>query len=269
VENGHYHDHVDPWPEVTSTMWLQWTASPPNVVDVNGDGKNDVVGIPNAELHDPYETQGYAFVVLQGAQGGGANAARRLPGFETLPLSDKPAVRAAGDYYPPDGIPAPTTVSILGDTRPEIIAPINDGFVYAISPNGSRAWRFDYAKGAAKTFASEAVVADLNKDGIPEVIFGVYGLTTDAGRLVVLDNTGKLLFDVTLPGQGMNGNGIGTPSAPTVADLDGDGQLEILVQTFDHGIDVFKVPGSGTGCMLWPTARGGLLRSGAGPATVK
>jgi hypothetical protein len=72
---------------------------------------------------------------------------------------------------------------------------------------------------------------------------------------------------VTLPNQGTNGNGIGIASAPTIADLDGDGQLEILVQTFEHGIDVFTVPGSGKACMLWPTSRGGLLRSGAGPST--
>ena len=46
------------------------------------------------------------------------------------------------------------------------------------------------------------------------------------------------------------------------ADLDGDGQLEILVQTFDHGRDIFTVPGSGCDCLLWTTARGGPLRMG-------
>lgn len=45
-------------------------------------------------------------------------------------------------------------------------------------------------------------------------------------------------------------------------DLDGDGQLEVLVQTFDHGLDVFTVPGSAENCLMWPTARGGPLRSG-------
>ena len=46
-------------------------------------------------------------------------------------------------------------------------------------------------------------------------------------------------------------------------DLDGDGRLEILVQTFDHGLDIFTVPGSGSNCPLWTTARGGPLRTGA------
>ena len=263
VEDNHYHyDPNGSWPSVDTTMWLQWTASPPNVVDVDGDGKNEVVGIPNAEQYQPYETQGYAFMVLQGAQSGGANAARRLPSFDTLPFSDKPAVRASGDWYPPSGIPAPTTVSILGDGKPELVAPINDGYVYAIGPDGSRLWRYDYAKGYAKTFASEVVVADLNKDGTPELVFGTYSDQPDGGHLVVLENTGALLYDITLPNQGTNGNGIGIPAAPTIADLDGDGQLEIVVSTFDHGMDVFTVPGSGTSCMLWPTGRGSYLRAG-------
>ncbi len=263
VEDNHYHfDPNGAWPSVDTTMWLQWTASPPNIIDVDGDGKNDVVGIPNAEEHQPYETQGYAFMVLQGAQGGGANAARRLPAFNTLPFSDKPAVRASGDYYPPDGIPAPTTVSILGDSKPEIIAPINDGYIYAIGPDGTRLWRYDFAKGQSKTFASEVTVADLNKDGTPELVFGTYSLQTNGGHLIVLENTGALLWDITLPNQGTDGNGIGVPAAPTIADLDGDGQLEIVVSTFDHGIDVFTVPGSGTSCMLWPTGRGSYLRAG-------
>lgn len=263
VEERHYHSHEGAFPSVESTMWLQWTASPPNVVDVDGDGAAEVVGIPNAELHEPYETQGYAFMVLEGAQHDGARAARRLPAFETLPFSDKPAVRPDGDWYPPDGIPAPTTVNILGDARPEIIAPINDGFVYAIGPDGQRLFRFDYAKGAKKTFASEVVVADLNADGTPELVFGTYSLEPKGGRLVVLANTGELLHDLPLPNQGTNGNGIGVAAAPTIADLDGDGTLEILVTTFDHGIDVFTVPGSSGNCLLWPTGRGSYARTGS------
>ncbi len=269
IEDDHYHLHTGPWPDPTTAMWLQWTASPPNVVDVNGDGKNDVVGIPNAEMHDPYVTQGYAFVVYEGAYGDGSRSARRLAGFEEPLLSSQPTVRADGDWYPPDGIPAPTTVDILGDARPEIVAPINDGYVYAIGPDGALLWKFDYAKGAPKTFASEVTVADLDADGAPELVFGVYSLQANGGRLVVLSNVGALLFDVPLPNQGTDGNGIGAPAAPTIADLDGDGTLEILVATFDHGVDVFHVPASAPNCLLWPTGRGSLLRAGSGPSTVK
>lgn len=269
VEDDHYHLHTGTWPSPQTAMWLQWTASPPNVVDIDGDGKNEVVGIPNAEMKEPYETQGFAFMVLEGAHGDGSRAARRKAGFDSLPMSDKPAVRADSDYYPPNAIPAPTTVNIVGDARPEIVAPINDGYVYAIGPDGSRLWRYDFAQGKAKTFASEVVVADLNKDGIPELVFGTYSLDTDGGRLVVLKNTGELLFDIVLPGQAKDGNGIGIPAAPTIADLEGDGQLEILAQTFDHGIDVFTVPGSGKACTPWATGRGSLLRNGTSSATAK
>ena len=51
-----------------TTPWLQWTASPPSVADLDRDGRNEVVGLPNVERKEPYETQAYAFMVLDGAQ---------------------------------------------------------------------------------------------------------------------------------------------------------------------------------------------------------
>jgi hypothetical protein len=262
VEARHYHRHAGEWPHPRSSTWLQWTASPPSVADLDLDGRNEVIGLPNAERNEPYETQAYAFMVLDGAHRGGLRSARRHPGFETLPLTAKPAVRPDGDWYPPSGIPAPTIVDIAGDRRPEIVASVPDGYVYAVSPTGKRLWRHDYAQGAAKTFASEVVAADLNRDGTPELVFGTYALTPAAGRLVVLSAAGKLLHDIRLPRQGTNGNGIGVPAAPSIGDLDRDGRLEIVLTTFDHGLDVFRVPGSAAGCLPWPTGRGNLLRNG-------
>ena len=55
--------------------------------------------------------------------------------------------------------PAPTVANISGDARPEIVAAVPDGSVYAIGPTGKRLWRFDYAHGAPKSFASEVVAA--------------------------------------------------------------------------------------------------------------
>ena len=114
-------------------------------------------------------------------------------------------------------------------------------------------------------YASEPTVADLNQDGAPEILFTTYGDpdTDDSGNLMILNGAGALLHDIPLPNPGHNGNGNGAPAAPTVGDLTGDGQLEIFVQTFDHAMDVFTLPGSAPNCLLWSTARGGPLRTGA------
>ena len=181
VEDDHYHRHVGDWPDINKTSWLQWTASPPSIADLDRDGRNEVIGLPNVEKHEPYETQAYAFMVLDGAYGSGSRSARRHKGFRTLPLTRKPAVRADGDWYPPSGIPAPTIVNLRGSRRPEIVASVPDGSVYAVGPGGRRLWRYDYARGAAKTFASEVVAADLNRDGRPELVFGIYGARAALG----------------------------------------------------------------------------------------
>ena len=265
VEASHYHRHAGPWPDIRMTPWLQWTASPPSVADLDRDGHNEVIGVPNVERNEPYETQAYAFMVLDGAQGRGRRSARRHKGFERPPLTGKPAVREDGDWYPPSGIPAPTLADISGSRRPEIIASVPDGHVYAVGPSGKRLWRYDYARGAPKTFASEVVAADLNRDAVPELVFGTYGPTTGAGRLIVLAASGRRLFDVRLRNQRENGNGIGIAAAPSIADLNRDKRLEIVVSTIDHGIDVFRVPRSRANRgRSWPTGRGNLLRSGAG-----
>ena len=93
------------------------------------------------------------------------------------------------------------------------------------------------------------VAADLNKDGTPELVFGTYALQRNAGRLVVLSAHGKVLSVTRLSHQGQDGNGIGVAAAPSIGDLTGNGTLEIVLTTFDHGVDVYTVPGSGTGCL--------------------
>ena len=176
-------------------------------------------------------------------------------------------MRGPSDYYPPSGIPAPTVVDIAGDRRPEIVSSVPDGAVYAIGPTGRRLWRYDYAHGRAKTFASEVVAADLNRDGTPELVFGTYALGAALGapRRALGRRQEALRHPPAPPGR--DGNGIGVPAAPSIADLDGDGRLEIVLSTFDHGLDVYRVPGSAANCLPWPTGRGNLLRNGAGPAT--
>jgi hypothetical protein len=250
VETNHYHLNTGTWPSPDQEEWLQWTASPPSVADLDGDGKNEVIGVPNVEKQIPYVTQAFALMVLEGAYGDGSQSAMRMKGWETLPRGGAPLL--APSYYPPLGVPAPAIVSIQGDSRPEIVVSLNDGFTYAFDGTSKLLWKFDHRFGKPLMYASEATIADLNQDGSPEVVFSTFGDpdTTDSGHLVVLSASGALLFDVPLPSPGHNGNGNGGPAAPTIADLDGNGTLEIFVQTFDHGMDEFTVPGSGTACVL-------------------
>jgi hypothetical protein len=262
VEAAHYHLHQGDWPHPSTQEWLQWTASPPNVVDLDGDGQNEVVGVPNIEMQVPYVTQAYGIMVLEGAYGDGRRSAMRLPGWEILPRGGHPM--DVDGWYPPAGVPAASTINIQGDDLPEIVVSLNDGCLYAFEADGAELWHFNYAHGQAIMFASEPAVADLNQDGSPEIIFSTYGDPdqSDCGHLIILAADGTPLQDLDLPNPGHNGNGNGAPAAPTVADLDNDGQLEILVQTFDHGLDIFTVPGSAGNCLLWTTARGGPLRTG-------
>jgi len=271
VEDDHYHLHTGTWPNPgNGQVWMQWTHSPPNVVDVNGDGKNEVLGVSNAETNEPYETMYEALMVLEGDYGGADRSARRLPGWETLPKTGKPQTRPSG-YYPPGSVPAPTSVDLDGDKLPETIFPSADGKIYAVSPTAKVLWTADYRQGKSLMYASEVSAADLNRDGTVELVFSTWGKPdeTNAGYLVVLDASGKQLHAINVPGQGQNGNGIGLPPAPAIGDLDGDGELEIVVQSFDHGLDIFRVPGSGDKCLLWPTGRGNLLRNGQGPSYVQ
>jgi hypothetical protein len=234
---------------------------------MDGDGDNEVVAVANAETNEPYETQHEAFMVLEGDYGEEDRSARRLAGWEMLPTTGRPQNRPSG-WYPPSSIPAPTIVDLDGDRRPEAVAPSSDGRIHAVGPDATRLWTFDYRHGRSLMYASEVTAADLNRDGTVELLFSTWGKPTDsgAGHLVILNANGELLHSIQVPDQGENGNGIGLPAAPAVGDLDGDGALEIILQSFDHGLDIFTVPGSGTKCLLWPTGRANLLRNGQGRA---
>ncbi len=269
VEEAHYHNHTGTWPHPDLKKWMQWTASPPSVADINRDGKNEVVCVSNVEKDTPYDTKHHSIMVLEGSYGDGSRSARRLPGWENLPSSGYPLSRGDRSWYPPANPPAPTVVDINNDRSPEILYAAHDGYIYCTSAAAELMWRLDIRHQRQMMYASEITVADLNKDNSPELIFTTYGDPESVtpglahGYLMVLDNSGKVLFDIELYKQGTNGNGKGAPAAPTVMDTDGNGTLEILVQTFGEGLFVYTVPGSAENQLLWPTARGNYLRDGA------
>ena len=268
VDTNHYHYHTGDWPHPLYQKWTQWTASPPSVADLNRDGKNEVVCVANIEKDIPYDTKHHSIMVLEGSYGNGDRSARRLAGWQDLPSSGYPLNRGNRTWYPPRNPPAPTIVDINNDKSKEILYAAHDGSVYCTSATARQLWKKNITHGRKIMYASEITVADLNQDNIPELIFTTYGdpdnITPGVahGFLMILDNRGNTLFDLQLPEQGTNGNGKGAPAAPTVMDTDGNGSLEILVQTFGAGFFIYTVPGSSDNLLLWPTARGNFLRDG-------
>ncbi len=266
VEGNHYNLHTGTWPHPKSQKWMQWTESPPSVADINGDGRNEVVAVANVEMDEPYDTKHHSIMVLEGSYGSGDRSARRLAGWEYPPSSGYPLSRAGLTWYPPTNPPAPTIADINNDGKPEILYAAHDGYMYCTSSAAKRLWRYDFRHGRSVMYASEVMAVDLNQDGAVELIFTTFGLpnnisTLPSGYLVILNNQGQLLHDIQLV-QGTNGNGKGAPAAPTVMDVNGDGALEILVQTFGTGFFIYTVPGSAENKLLWPTARSNFLRDG-------
>ena len=163
--------------------------------------------------------------------------------------------------------PSPSIGNIDDDARLEILAPAYDGYLYAFDADGTQQWRFAFGLSADPyTGGAEALIADLNGDGVPEIVLATWSSGAprepDApAHLIVLNNNGAELLRVELSGRG-------TMAAPTLDDLDGDGDLELIVSLKDTlgggdgGVQIWDVPGSETNCLEWPTGRGGYLRQG-------
>jgi hypothetical protein len=151
-----------------------------------------------------------------------------------------------------------------GDGQQEILLPSYDGKLHAwwLDRTEHDAWPF-VVPGAGFHFASEPVVADLDGDGSPEVLFASWGENDngESGKLYGLDAGGHVLFAVDLPAP-LGAAWSGGLAAPTLADIDGDGELEAIVQTSGAGVVAFDLPGTSTASLLWPTGRGSFLRAG-------
>ncbi len=155
---------------------------------------------------------------------------------------------------------APAVADLNKDGKLEIVVATHDGWIRAYKHDKTLLWSFNYAQGEA-LFASEPVIGDITGDGKLDVIFSTYVSDSDMRSQKVglwgLTAEGALLSGFPLPFGALGGQ-----SAPTLADLDRDGDVEILAATRDGQLFVWDAPTPYNSLQMpWPTGRHDALRS--------
>jgi hypothetical protein len=247
------------WAEDEETaLQAHFTNTPPAIADVDGDGKYDVVmlaSVQNASQED--REQGVALWVVR-------PDASRLEAWQT-PFHAKGYLSGLWDLEEDNAVAATNQVTVadLDATKagPEFVFAGFDGRIHAVTADAKALWEVTYTEDP-KVLTGGVAVADLTRDGRPEIVFATYSPEDDRSHLIVLDAGGKELSRTPLPQRGAE-------SVPTIADWDGDGTLEIAVSlrkvTWDGSepaVRVFRAPNSSAKCLLWPTGRANWLRNG-------
>ena len=235
----------------------EFTDSPPCFGDIDGDGLLEVILYSDHELAGEYINRGNCLWILNPDM-------TRVEGFETPICSGMPLYTGYQDNIV-QVAPAPAIADLGGDIRPEIVVPSYDGEMRCFSPDGDLEWEYVFDDSTVNdTFVggSGAVIGDLNKDDIPEVVFTTYSINEDKSHLIILDAGGTELHKVPLSKRG-------SMSAPTLADVDGDKIVEIIISLKDvldgsnvGGVQIWDVESAGENLLPWPTGRGNNLRTG-------
>ncbi len=243
--------------------------SAPVIVDVNGDGVQEAIVVGNVYNcgTDPY-TDLYEIPFIFN----GDRTRWKASGFDwTVPPLPEPASNPLSEDYDEieNSHPNPVPADLDGDGLMEILYPSYDGRLHAYwldrTQHGS--WPYSVTKPAEGfiRFASEPVVADLDGDGQAEVIFSSWTQkgSGQSGKLHILSAQGVPIWEVSLPAHDTGSTWNGALAAPTLANIDADPDLEVVLNTAHSGLVAYDLPGTANARVYWGTGRGSYQRSGS------
>ncbi len=239
---------------------------PADIVDVNGDGVMEVVVTGNVyDCYAGYPPSRYTGVYIFNADRSRFNTG----GFDWQTVPVDTGAPISEDYNVIETAEAnPAVADLDRDGRLEMLFASYDGRLHAFwldkSEHGSWPFSVYHPSDGSFSFASEPAVADLDADGHAEVLFTSWTQkgSGKTGKLYILDYLGNLLQSVDLPPAFGSPTWNGALPAPTLANLDGDPDLEVVVNTASSGVVAYDLPGTANAIVYWGTGRGSYQRSG-------
>jgi subtilisin family serine protease len=205
------------WPRLIGTLGANHDVT---LADVDRDGRLDIVFTDAATGS------------IDVRRGSGAS----LPGF---PVSAGTGLSAGA-----------TAADLDGNGSVEIVASLSNGGPYSLvaySSTGQLLPGFPVSVGTASSFGAYPVVGDIDDDGDREIVVSAAGFSdAAAGRVAAYHHTGQLVA-----GWPKVVNAI-QMSAPVLADLDGDGSLEVITGTTDGRGALYVWNGAGSLMPGWP-----------------
>jgi hypothetical protein len=244
--------------------------SAPAIADVDGNGSLEIIvvgDVYNCAIGDPDGDMYHLPWILKLDRTRWSGS-----GFDwtVIPAAEPGSGPLSQDYNVIQNSVTNAVVADLdGDGRKEILYPSYDGRLHAYWLDKTEHGNWPYkVPGSGFRFASEPIVVDLDNtgDGHAEVIFTSWPQNggNRIGQLHILDYQGNPLFAVNLPaprGDDWNG-GLG---APTIANIDTDADLELVIGTVSSGVVAYDLPGTANARILWGTGRGSYKRTGLSP----